>query len=296
MTNFTKDEYFVLHLAKAGITRALTELKQDKNSYDSLSEDWYIHPLWQDERWFKDEKFSGKQPIQVDYQVIDEKGKININTASIDLLMGLPGITEQTAFSIIDWRDPDDITGSGGAEAEYYQTLDYPYKCKNKPFDLVSELLLVKGINEEIVYGKDDGTSSLPDDNMGDKLQLGIKDLVTVYGDGSINLNTAPFEVISAIPGVTQEIARSIINYRSGPDQVNGTKDDIIFEKIEDLQIVPGMTEYEYYQLKSISCFNSDYFSINSQASIRGGKVRKKVTATLNRTEEGVNILLWQED
>jgi DNA uptake protein ComE-like DNA-binding protein len=39
--------------------------------------------------------------------MIDEERKININTASPDILRRLPNMTEEAVNSIIDWRDAD---------------------------------------------------------------------------------------------------------------------------------------------------------------------------------------------
>lgn len=61
----------------------------------------------------------------------------------------------QTAMEIIDaiqdWLDPDDqVTGFGGAEADYYQDQDPPFPITNGPMTSVSELSLIKGITPEI--------------------------------------------------------------------------------------------------------------------------------------------------
>ena len=45
----------------------------------------------------------------------------------------------------------------GGAESDYYQSLDPPYYAKNGPIDELSELLLIKGIRDapELYWGSD---------------------------------------------------------------------------------------------------------------------------------------------
>jgi hypothetical protein len=35
----------------------------------------------------------------------------------------------------MDWRDADFELTAGGAETEYYETLNPPYKCKNGLFE-----------------------------------------------------------------------------------------------------------------------------------------------------------------
>ena len=54
------------------------------------------------------------------YGLTDEAGKINLNSASEEMLQKLPGMTAELAASIIDWRDEDSDVTTGGAESEYY--------------------------------------------------------------------------------------------------------------------------------------------------------------------------------
>ncbi|MCF7973103.1 MAG: general secretion pathway protein GspK [Phycisphaerae bacterium] len=103
-----------------------------------------------------------------EYGLVPENCKININTADANMLMGLSGMTNELAASIIDWRDEDDEITEGGAESDYYQLEDHPYDCKNAPFETVEELLLVKGCTEEILYGEDTNLNGMLDDNEDD--------------------------------------------------------------------------------------------------------------------------------
>jgi hypothetical protein len=67
----------------------------------------------------------------------------------------LPGATEEAVDAVIDWRDSDDDPGTYGAESEYYQTLPEPYEAKNDVYDSIEELLIVKGMTLDILYGED---------------------------------------------------------------------------------------------------------------------------------------------
>ncbi|MBE0535378.1 MAG: general secretion pathway protein GspK [Phycisphaerae bacterium] len=136
---------------------------------------------------------------QRDYGPTDEAGKINLNSAPLEALLKLPGMTAELAASIIDWRDEDDEISPGGAESEYYLLLEEPYNCKNGPFETVEEVLLVKGASEELLYGEDtnlngilddnenDADASDPPDNRNGRLDRGFYDYVTVY---SVEPNT----------------------------------------------------------------------------------------------------------
>jgi len=126
------------------------------------------------------------------YGIRDESGKINMNEADYEMLMDLPNMTSELAYSIIDWRDSDSIT-DGGAESEYYLLLDSPYYCKDSELESVEEVLLIKGASLEILFGEDtnrngvldsnenDGDESEPDDNRNGRLDRGFYDYVTVY-------------------------------------------------------------------------------------------------------------------
>ena len=145
-----------------------------------------------------------------DYGLVDESSKINLNSASLEMLQRLPGMTAELAASIIDWRDQDSDLTEGGAESEYYLLKSDPYPCKNAPLETVEELLLIQGGSKDILFGEDtnnngrlddnenDGDDSEPADNQNGSLEGGLYDYVTVYsveknvdaeGNARININ-----------------------------------------------------------------------------------------------------------
>ncbi|MCA9249073.1 MAG: general secretion pathway protein GspK, partial [Planctomycetales bacterium] len=74
------------------------------------------------------------------------------------LLSALPGMTDEIADAILDWIDDDDgaeETRELGAESEYYLSLDPPYKPRNAPPVTVEELLLVRGVTPQLLFGLD---------------------------------------------------------------------------------------------------------------------------------------------
>jgi hypothetical protein len=60
---------------------------------------------------------------------------------------------EQLADAILDWRDPDDLTRTNGAEADDYEAQGLDYTPSNGPFNLLTELLLVRGVTGELFWG-----------------------------------------------------------------------------------------------------------------------------------------------
>jgi DNA uptake protein ComE-like DNA-binding protein len=95
----------------------------------------------------------------------DESARLNLNalmvvdtisqTDSRNLLMALPGMTESIADAILDWIDSDDEPREFGAERDYYASLSPPYAPKNGPFETIEELLRVKDVTPEMLFGID---------------------------------------------------------------------------------------------------------------------------------------------
>ena len=98
--------------------------------------------------------------------VDDESAKWNINALlQVDptgeilkstlkrMQVQVPTLADNIIDSIVDWVDNNDTPGEAGAENEYYNLLQPPYYCKNGPLDSINELLLVKGVSQEILFG-----------------------------------------------------------------------------------------------------------------------------------------------
>jgi len=197
----------IRYLAEAGAKRVILEIKYDENvSYDTLKEPW-------------SKAFEGVNlgDGMFTVAVVDEERKININKAPYPVLKNvfevIGGTTSQEAediaASIIDWRDEDDDPGDGGAEKGYYSILKLEYPCKNRNFEILEELFLVKGITQEI-FSK-------------------VKDSITVHGSGAVNVNTADELVLRCLE-MDEGLVEKIIHFRSGYDGDDATADDNVFE------------------------------------------------------------------
>ena len=191
-------------LAEAGIERGVAELFY-RNYYRDQQIEFEGTEIWKtDGTVYVAQLGSGSYTVSI----VDDSGKVDINEASDVLLRNLflnAGIEEGEAEiivdSILDWRDEDDLHRLNGAENGYYQSLPNPYQAKNDNFDTLEELILVRGMTYEILYG--------------DGKKKGILDLLTVHAEtDAININAAPLEVLMAIPGMTPEIADLLISIR----------------------------------------------------------------------------------
>lgn len=117
-----------------------------------------------------------------------------------------------------DWIDESDEHRLDGAESDdpFYEEAGYP--VKNGPLDSVEELLLIKNWGPDILYGK-------PADDESDEI-FGIYDILTVWGDGKVNLNTASEDLLLSFAEYEDWELESVFEARKGEDMEDGTLDD----------------------------------------------------------------------
>ncbi|MGB0595555.1 MAG: type II secretion system protein GspK [Rubripirellula sp.] len=85
----------------------------------------------------------------------DTDETVTSDNIAVTLLLALPGMTEDIADAILDWLDEDEEPRPFGAEIEYYSTLPTPYEPNNGPLQSVEELLLVRGVTPNLLFGAD---------------------------------------------------------------------------------------------------------------------------------------------
>ncbi len=189
-----------------------------------------------------------------DVYISSENGKINVNALNDTNREFLVNLLEKRdvdisdadtiADSILDWLDTDDLTHVNGAEDGYYGSLPDPYKAKDASFYSIEEMTLVKGVTPEIFER--------------------IRDFVTVYGnkDISVNVNIAPKEILSSIPGLSEDIADELSFYI----EENGSISDQ--EELKQLFWGLGVIGDNFEDIKHYLTFkDSDYITISAFSS-----------------------------
>lgn len=272
-------------LTDSAVDRALAELRLDTTPGDRLSEPWR-----DDEAAFKASPRDGArvwwllaEPDPGDGREVrwgfrDEASRLDLNFATRDQLLALPGITEEAADSIIDYRDEDDEALDQGAETTYYAALDPPYLAKNTFYESLDELLRVKGVDAAMLHGEDrnrnglldpgedDGDRSYPPDDADGQLDRGLADYLTIFArdpnvrqDGSERLlwNAAgPNDVRQRLEaaGLAQPALQRLVTARSAgmqadslgqllaPPEIDEAAARIVFEELTtfDAPIIPG--------------------------------------------------------
>jgi general secretion pathway protein K len=210
------DETQGYYLALAGFERGLYDfLRQSpggvKQPQDAKKSDLFgCDNNWQD----------GKLGAEVfRFRLIDEGGKINLNRVNEDTLrriftnLGIDNARRDILVdSIMDWRDPDDLHRTNGAENDDYYSKQSPaYTAKNGPLDGVEDLLWIRGMTPELYFGYGETT----DAPAGDQQPIALKDIFTVDSPiDRVNLRTASAEVIHTVTGISLEKSRKFVEER----------------------------------------------------------------------------------
>jgi general secretion pathway protein K len=181
--------------------------------------------------------------------IVDEDSKINVNLgasneiAHIRLakeLMGLMAppqygpLFEQkdgsgqfndrltTCREIIDWSDFDEqgfncdmqqltAASSAGVEDNSYTLLPKPYRRKNAPYDSLEELHMVRGVSEDFWQTFIEPDAANPK-----------KRIITVWGQGAVNVNTANAQTLLGIVCGGAPTAEICLNPTQGASFIMG--------------------------------------------------------------------------
>jgi general secretion pathway protein K len=271
-----RDEQKAFYVARSGIEMARHMLQEDDTEYDALDEDWAHfdeHPGYiseDDEGRFKGtvEDEAAKFPIN---DLIAGDGIDAVRRLQLERLFEVLELDLDLIDPICDWLDSNSNAGPSGAEDAYYEALSPPYPCKDGPLASLEELLLVKGITEEILYGNNE--------------KKGLIQYLTIYSDGVVNINTASAEVLQGLSDdIDENLAQAIVDYR----QEEPFKDI----KYDDIKHLPGMTLEIFNQIRDQCDVKSSTFSLHVEGEVRG--IKKHIVAVLNRSEKAVKLVFWR--
>jgi len=226
----------------------------------------------------------------------DGQSRVNINSASAqELAKSIPGISSQEADSIVEHR-------------------------KKKKFENIAALLDVELVVKKTEESKESGSRG---ENSGEsrrgsaspardgssrteekttvestgqkafdinKFQK-IADYVTTTDDkvlkGVVNINTAPYEILVCLPGITEAAAREIVRLQEEREEG--------FETVANLLDVEGMSVDLFKQICPHISARSDVFSVRSFGVIEKGDFYRCVEAVIDRTQEVAQIRYWRE-
>ncbi|MDH5434037.1 MAG: type II secretion system minor pseudopilin GspK [Gammaproteobacteria bacterium] len=180
--------------------------------------------------------------------------------------------TSGLAAVVRDWIDPDmDVAGPDGAEDNYYQSLEIPYRVSNNMIAHPSELLAMKDFNRAIYNGLRSYICTLPDKTV-NKININ-----TVTSENSVLI----YAVLNA-PNLTLEQVNNAIGAR--PDEGFGN----IAEFLQELgQQLPKDVKEKADKFLTV---NSHYFEMTGTVIIGKNGETKVVVKTLLKRDNSNNF------
>jgi general secretion pathway protein K len=279
-----RDEVRAYYLAKSGVTlvgelfrRDLPELAELKRHL--LAGMPQTLPLGED---------------SVTVRVVDEQGKINLNAlvqepATTSPSQRRPGaqaaepprtwidITQDLfqrlhldptiVGAIVDWIDADELpTGPGGAESQYYRSLEKPYVARNAPMETIAELRLIRGVTDDLLL-------TLGAKRVGAIVDPATNAYLTVVplaqgGRWQVNLTTAPLPILQSVTREVGAFADRLVEWRNQQWITN-------MAELQEL----GITGTALQDFQQYGTLTSTYFTVQAQGTV--GEVTSQITALI---------------
>jgi len=292
---------YLYHLALGGIERAAAHLSEFHDLPPTQRAKLYsIHTNAKEEDLLTDIVDPNNEPYLA-YCIKDELGYLNINRYDSVVWSKLtPCLSPSRREYLLNWRSTILSPNPNGEQGEFYGNCIPPYRIKNQNYENLKELLYVKTITPDIYTGIDlekrlfvnseqrTGWQTLSNDPAGE--QFGLIHVFTVYGDGFININTAPAYILSTLPQMTDSLVNALISYRAGNDGRINTDDDVFFQDPNDID-----AHAEFQSLnRDCFCYTSDYYRLFSFAKLKNG-VSCTLMATAKLSDNNKVQLLYVE-
>lgn len=194
--------------------------------------------------------------------------------------------------AIVDWFEDKKTAGLGEFE-------------RSGPIETIGELALLKGVPREMLVGYprreeipekppegEDGLALL--DPWATKPFNGLRGYLTTFGDGKVNINTAPREVLEVMLQDENDDQSSLAA------DIIAAREELPFKKVEDINNDEYLREAVLSKFMEKFKVNSEYFNILSEGRVgktvdgefRGTTAR--IRAVVQRQEERVVICYWR--
>lgn len=214
-------------------------------------------------------------------QIVGEGGRLNLNwlvagenpqrLAILSKYLEVKGVElnerEHMMDCLLDWVDPDNIPRLNGAEA------DDTYHPRNALLQSVEELKQVKGWAAFTARPNWDAD-------------------FTLYSSGPIDLAWASRDVLLSLPGFNEQLVDRFLQIRRGPDGIDGTPDDAVFQSLDEVRVAIGFSPDQFAQLSGLVGFQDPVVRIISAG--KSGEVTRTVQMIVRKSGTP-QIIRWKE-
>lgn len=174
---------------------------------------------------------------------------------------------ERMIDCLLDYVDPDDLPRLNGAEkSENYQP-------KNALLQRVEELKDVRSWEDFTARADWDAD-------------------FTLYSSGPIDLAWADRDVLLSLPGMNEPIVDRYLELRRGPDGIDGTPDDPVFESLDQVRVALGLSTDQFAQLSALVGFKDKIVRVTSVG--KSGDATRTVQMIIRKS--GIpQMIRWKE-
>jgi DNA uptake protein ComE-like DNA-binding protein len=262
VAQYQLDRLRAAEAAEAGLRRAASEILSCVSGFDCEGKGWMDNPeAFQDVAldgasfsvWHSSKTLNGE--LTIAYGVEDEERRINVNTASRQVLERIPGITSDVAERIVEFRGRERIVGNE-REALGYRTME---EFRDQ--------------------------AGIPDD-----LFEGVGEFLTVFGSGKVNVNTATPDVLVALGVLPAIVGRIEILRATGKPFTNR---ELILDELETLGPLTGeeIRTLQFLIRRGTISTTSTAFRINSEG--RSGRAKVALEVVLERGKRGAMVATY---
>jgi len=244
------------YAARAGLEVAANQILNDSPDYDSLSD-----------RWHRSDRDYAQVPVgngvyRVFYVdgstgnertgVVDEERKLNVNKAEPAMLRRLnPAFTDEIVKAIVARR-------------------------RTMPFVTVEELATLPEIEPGFLAKPREGAPA------------GLINLLTVYGDGRINVNTASAAVLASLEGLSAAQVEKLVARREADAQP--------FRNLDEVRTALGLSEDAFAKVRPRLKVSSSYFTIRSRGWLADERnVVRELREVVRRQDDGLVVVRFEQ-
>jgi hypothetical protein len=150
---------------------------------------------------------------------------------------------------------------------------DENYQAKNALLQRIEELKKVKGWEE---------FTSRPDWDAD----------LTLDSTGPIDIVSASRDVLLALPGFNEQMVDRFLEFRRGPDGIDGTPDDPVFQALDQVRVAIGFSPDQFAQLSGLIGFKDRVVRVISVG--KSGDATRTVQMIIRKS--GIpQMIRWKE-
>ena len=186
--------------------------------------------------------------------------------------------------ALLDWIDPDNLVRINGAE-------DEPgYQPPNGPLKTLAEVRRIRGWEEFTSNPNWEDDFTLLSLNQG----------ANQGALPQIDINSASRDVLLALPGFTEPLVDRFLELRRGPDNIEGTEDDVRFSVGQtpqadqiSMQVALGFRPDQFTQLLPLITDTSQVVRVISVG--KSASATRTVRMVIFKFNGGIRLLSWKE-